>query len=176
MRAHGPWADWSPSASALVLHRIRDTAPSDQSKLGEGVPMVLGAISREAAEDDPLETARPIGDLRRHGADGDTGGTIRREAVTPGRDRRISKRGEFMRRRKVERSPVAGGKKILLALAAAAPDRADRVNDVLRIETVAARDLGGAGRAAAELSAIREQLWPCRPMDRAVNPATAEQR
>ena len=46
----------------------------------------------------------------------------------------------------------------------------------LRLEPIAARDLGAAGLAAAERFAFLEQLGPGRAMDRAIDAAAAKQR
>ena len=81
-----------------------------------------------------------------------------------------------MRGREIERGAIAGGEQRILVRSAALPHRADRVDDVLRRQPVAARDLRRAGLAAAERAAFGEQLRPGRAMDRAVDAAAAEQR
>src|SRR5262249_6425830 len=60
-------------------------------------------------------------------------------------------------------------------LAAAAPHRADGVDDVLGFEAIAAGDLGGTGVAAAERAAFGEKLRPGGAMDGPVDAAAAEQ-
>ena len=49
------------------------------------------------------------------------------------------------------------------------------MDDMLRRQPIAARDLGRAGLAAAEGAAFGEQFRPGRAMDRAVDAAAAEQ-
>ena len=75
-----------------------------------------------------------------------------------------------------ERGAIAGGEQRLLALAAAAPDRTDRMDDVPGLEAIAAGDLGGAGVAAAQGLAFGQQLRSGGAMDGAVDAAAAEQR
>ena len=50
------------------------------------------------------------------------------------------------------------------------------MDHVLRGQAVAERDLGVAGGAAAERAAFAQQLRPGGAVDRAVDPAAAEQR
>jgi hypothetical protein len=50
------------------------------------------------------------------------------------------------------------------------------MNDVEGRQAIAARDLGRAGFAAVERFAFLQQLRACGTMDRAVDPAAAEQR
>ena len=56
--------------------------------------------------------------------------------------------------REQERRAVARGEEFVLATAAALPYRTNRVDHVARRQAVAARDLGGAGDAAAEHAAF----------------------
>src|SRR5262249_48708446 len=53
---------------------------------------------------------------------------------------------------------IALHQQLVLILVATMPDRADRVNDVLRGQLVASRDPGLARRAAAQRPALGEQL------------------
>src|SRR5262245_14843671 len=138
--------------------------------------MMLGRIRREAAEDDAREAARRMRDLRRHGADGDARRALRRIAIDAGRDGGKRDRAQALRGRERERRAITGRQQIVLALVSAAPHRADRVDDVLGFEAIAARDLGGAGIAAAERAAFGEQVRPGGAMDGAVDAAAAEQR
>jgi hypothetical protein len=71
---------------------------------------------------------------------------------------------------------IAGGQRLILAFAAAVPDRPDGMNDMSRRKPVAFGDLGIAGRAAAERAAFGEQLTPGGAMDCAIDPAAAQQR
>ena len=71
---------------------------------------------------------------------------------------------------------VRRGEQLLLPRVAASPDRADGVDDMARLEAVAARDLGLARVAAAERAALREQLGARGAMDGAIHAAPAEQR
>ena len=73
-----------------------------------------------------------------------------------------------------EAAAVAAGEQRRLAFAAAAPDRADGVDDVPRGQIVAAGQLRVAGRAAAEPPAFLQQPGPGRAVDRPVHPAAAQ--
>ena len=79
-------------------------------------------------------------------------------------------------RPRAQRRAIAGREQIRLAARAAVPHRPDRVDDVFRRQVVAARDLRRAGGAAAERSAFRQQLPSGGAVDRAIDPAAAEQR
>ena len=58
----------------------------------------------------------------------------------------------------------------------AAPDRPNRMNDVLGRQPVALRQLRVARIALAEKSAFVQQLGSGGAMDRSVDPASAEER
>ena len=77
--------------------------------------------------------------------------------------------------RKIERGAIATRQQRFLVLAAAAPHRSDRMNDVSGLEPVAARDLGIAGIAAAERLAFGQQFRPGGAMNRTIDATTAEQ-
>src|SRR3984893_17303610 len=109
-------------------------------------------------------------------ARGDAGGVVRREAIDARGDRRKCNRGQAVRHGQIQRRAIAGCQQLLLTLAAAIPDRTDGVNDVLRRQPMTPRDLGGAGRAAAERAAFDKQFRSCGAMDRAVDATDAEQR
>jgi len=79
-----------------------------------------------------------------------------------------------MRGGQTERRPVAGRQQFRFTGTAAVPHRTDGMDDVLRRQPVARRDLGFAGVAAAECLALGAQLRPGRAMDRAIDPAAAQ--
>src|SRR5262245_31508085 len=153
----------------------KKTRESRQPECGERVVVVGGRVGREAAEHDARDAAWRVRDVRRHCADRDARGALRREAVDAGRDCGKGDRGEALRAGERQRGAVAGGEEIVLALIAAAPHRADRVDHVARLEPVAAGDLRGAGVAAAERAALGQKLWPGGAMDGAVDAAAAEE-
>ena len=113
--------------------------------------MVRGRV-RKAAEHDALDFVWRGRDLRQHGGDRDPRRTVRRKPVDAGRDRRKRDRAQAVRGRERERLAIAGCEQCILVMVAPAPDRANRVNDVFRRQSLAARDLGRSGRAAAEAS------------------------
>ena len=67
-------------------------------------------------------------------------------------------------------------KRLILAVAAAVPDRPDGVDHMPRRQPIALGDLGVAGLAAMQRAAFGEQLRTGCAMDRAVDAAAAEQR
>ncbi len=77
--------------------------------------------------------------------------------------------------RELQGAGVAGGKRGVLAMAAAVPDRADDVDHMARRQPVTAGDPGIAGVAAAERFTFGEQFGTGRAMDRTVDTAAAEQ-
>ena len=85
------------------------------------------------------------------------------------------KASEARRRRgKLERGAIAGGQQFVLALAASAPDRPDRMDHMPGRQPIAAGDLGAAGLAAAKRTAFGQQFRPGGTMDGAVDAAAAE--
>ena len=77
---------------------------------------------------------------------------------------------------KIERGAIAACQQRFLVLAAAAPHRADRMDNVPGLEPVPAGDLGAAGVAAAQCFALGQQVRPGRAMNRTVDATTTEQR
>ncbi|MEA2897290.1 MAG: hypothetical protein QOJ84_2905 [Bradyrhizobium sp.] len=71
---------------------------------------------------------------------------------------------------------IARGQRLVLAFAAAVPDRSDGMNDMPRRQLVALGDFGVAGCAAIKRAAFGEQLRPGGAMDRAIDAASAQQR
>ena len=71
---------------------------------------------------------------------------------------------------------VAGREQFIFALAAAMPDRPDRMDHMPRRQPITSGDFGVAGLAAVERAAFSQQLGPGRAMDRAVHPTAAKQR
>lgn len=71
--------------------------------------------------------------------------------------------------------PVAGDELFPLAILAAAPDRADGVDDVPAGQPIGPRELCLPDPAAAEPAALRQQLRSRRAMDAAVHAASAEE-
>jgi len=80
----------------------------------------------------------------------DLGGRLDRIAVDAGRDGRKRDGAAVELGGNLERAPVTRGQELGLALVAAAPDRADRVDHVARRELARGRGLCVAGLAAAD--------------------------
>jgi glyoxylase-like metal-dependent hydrolase (beta-lactamase superfamily II) len=138
----GPWArpggaEDLPGRDAepgeLDLSAGRGAEGLDQSQFREGIAVMLRALRREATEHHAPMPARAGGDLGRDGADRDARGEIGWKAIDARGDRRVGDRCQRVLRCKVERRAITVGQQRLLAVAAAAPDRADRVDDVARL-------------------------------------------
>ena len=71
---------------------------------------------------------------------------------------------------------IARRQRVIFALAAAMPDRADGMNHMPRRQPIPFGDFGVAGLAAIERAAFGQQLGPSRAMDRAIDATAAEQR
>ena len=77
---------------------------------------------------------------------------------------------------KLHGAAIARGQRLVLAFAAAVPDRPDGMNDMPRRKPVALGDFGIAGFAAMKRAAFGEQLGSGCAMDRAIDAAPAQQR
>src|SRR5436305_11734121 len=109
-------------------------------------------------------------------SDCDARGVVQRVAVEPARDRWERDALVAVLCGELDGAAVARSEQIALAVPAAAPDRADRVDHMPHREPARAGDLRVAGLAAAEPAVLVEQLRPGGPMDRAVDAAAAEER
>lgn len=75
--------------------------------------------------------------------------------------------------RKLHGAAITGCQRRVLALPAAVPDRAHRMDDVAGGQPIAVGDFGVACGAAAELAAFGQQFRAGGAMDRTVDTATA---
>jgi hypothetical protein len=87
---------------------------------------------------------------------GHLGGVLEGVSVDTRADRREGDGRQAAVAGDLERSAVTAGELLRLAVAAAAPHRANRLDDVTRLQPVAARDLRGLGLAPAEQAALVE--------------------
>ena len=76
----------------------------------------------------------------------------------------------------LDRTAIARGEQIVLAKAAAVPDRSNCVDHMLGFEQVAAGDFGIAGRTTIQPATLGQQFRSGRPMDCTIDAAPAEQR
>ena len=129
----------------------------------------------DAGEHDALQ--RPVvRDERGDFGDRDRDRGTQRITVCAATDRRKRDRSDAVRDGEREARSIARGEQFRLAVAAAVPDRADRVDHVARRQAVAARDSRLAGRAAAERAAFGEQFRSGGAVNRAIDAAAAQQR
>ena len=100
-----------------------------------------------------------------------------RKAIDAGRDRRKGKRCQLVRGGKIERACGSSRASSASSLVAAAvPHRADGMDDVPRLEPVAARDFGRRRSRSRRASRIPPQFRSRGAMDGAVDAAAAQQR
>jgi hypothetical protein len=78
--------------------------------------------------------------------------------------------------RYLETALVGAAQKFRLAMCAITPDRPDGMNDKSARQTIAPRNLGVTGLAAAQPGAFLQQARPGSAMDGAVYPAPTQQR
>ena len=104
------------------------------------------------------------------------GGPLDGEAEDAGADRRECDALQPVIVGQGQADSIAPRQQVVLAVAAAVPDRADGVNHVPGRQAVAAGDLRLPGRAAAEHATFRQQPWPGGAVDSAVHAAAAQQR
>ena len=71
---------------------------------------------------------------------------------------------------------IARCQRLLFALVAAMPDRADGMDHMPRRQPISLGDLGVAGLAAMKRAAFGQEVRPRRAMDRTIDTAPAEQR
>jgi hypothetical protein len=133
------------------------------------------AVLGEAAENDVCDRRR---DRQRagHRIHGNPRGTIGRKTVGAGGDRGKGHRCERVRLAQLHGAAITRRQRLVLAFAATLPDRSDGMNDMPRRKPVTMGDLGVAGLAATEPAAFGEQRRSRGAMDRAVDPAAAQQR
>ena len=98
---------------------------------------------------------------------------VLRKPVNTGGDERKRDRLTRVLQRERKRRPVAGGELLTLSVRAAAPLRADRVDDIPARQSIALRELRVPSRAAAERFALCQQLRTGGAVDAAVHPTAA---
>src|SRR5262249_2365789 len=130
-------------------------------------------LGGEEDERDPLDSRLPL-ELRAGRGERDLGGRLDGIAVDPRRDRRERDGAAPEPGCDFERAAMARRQELGLALIAATPDRADRVDHVPRRQVASGRRLCLSGLAAAEEPRLGEDRRPARTMDRPVDAASAE--
>ena len=103
-------------------------------------------------------------------------GLWNRIAVDAATDRRKSNRVHVVLARQIECVPITRREQVCLPCPAAAPNRANGMNDMFRREPITASDPGLAGLAAANFFAFCQEFRAGRAMDRSIDSAATEQR
>ena len=93
-----------------------------------------------------------------------------------GRNRGKRHRFEMVVLAELDRTAIARGELPILPTTTAIPDRPNGMNHMPRRKEISFGDLGVAGLAAVERSALSQQLGPGRIMDRAIDAAPAKER
>ena len=137
--------------------------------------MQPGALFGEAAENDVCDGRR-----RRQRVDhrihSNPRGAVGWKTVDAGGDGGKRDGRKAVRLAQLHGAAVTRRQRLVFAFAAALPDRADGMNDIPRRKPVTVGDLGVAGLAATKRATFGEQFWSGSAMDRAIDPAAAEQR
>ena len=100
--------------------------------------MHAGAVVGKAAEDDIL-TSGAAASASAVARDRDPRRAIGRKTIDPGGNRGKGNRGKAMGLAEFDRATIARCKRVILAMAAAVPDRADGMNHMPRRQPVTAR-------------------------------------
>jgi hypothetical protein len=145
------------------------------SSLLQRFSMQPGALFGEAAENEVCDgrSGRQRVDHRIHG---NPRGTIGWKTIDSGGDGSKGNRRQAVGLAQLHGAAVTRRQRLVLAFAAAVPDRSDGMNDMPRRKPVAMGDLGIAGLAAAKCAALRDQPRSGGAMDCTIDPASAEQR
>lgn len=136
--------------------------------------MEVGGALREAAENHAGHAAG-ASKMGEDSADRQWGGALGRKTVDACGDGGESEGSETGFVSEPQAFPVAGDEQGILARAAAPPDGTDGVDDVAGRQAEAGCEARRTGRAAAQRPAMRDQLRPGGPVDRAVHAAAPEQ-
>ena len=96
-------------------------------------------------------------------------------AVDAGRNQREGHGFTLVRLRQRKARPITGNELFFFSVLAPIPDGANGMDHILARQLVCSRDPGITGLAAAQRSALGQQLRPCRTMDAAVHTAAAQQ-
>src|SRR4051794_16391899 len=102
---------------------------------GEHFFVQLGAIAREAAEDNPTHCGRR-GERVDCGRNGDAGCSVGGKAIDAGGNGGKGDRGEVVRLAKFDCASITGRKRRILALIAAVPYRPDGMDHVFRLQPI----------------------------------------
>ena len=137
--------------------------------------MQLAAAPGKAAKYDAGQRGRRRQRFYRRG-DRNFRGTFCWKSEDAGRNRGNRHRFEIVVTAKLDRTAIARGQLPILPTTTAIPDRPDGMNHMPRWKEISLGDLGVAGLATAQLTALSQQLGSGCIMDRAVDAAPAEQR
>jgi hypothetical protein len=136
--------------------------------------MQLAAAPGKATKYDAGQRGRRRQRFYRRG-DRNFGGTFCWKSEDAGRNRGERHRFEIVVTAKLDRTAITRGELLILPTIAAVPDRSDGMDHMPRWKEISLGDLGVAGLATVELTALSQQLGPGRIMDRAIDAASAEQ-
>ena len=111
----------------------------------------------------------------RHGSNCEFRGFFQWITIDTGANTWKGDAGKSMAHGDFERRTITGLQQFSFTMQSILPDGTDRVNDVSGWEPVAAGDLRLSCFAAAEQSALMQEIWSRRPMDRPVHATSTQQ-
>lgn len=132
-------------------------------------------VAGKAAEHHARDIRR-CGQCFGNGGNRDAGRAIGGETIDAGGNGREGYRRQRAGLAQFERAAIAGREQLILARTAAVPDRPHRMNHMPGREPVSVGNPGVAGCTATKRAAFGEQFGTGAAMDRAIDPAAAEQR
>ncbi len=118
----------------------RDSVKTQASPISDQrLQVMLRRLRAEAAQHHARDAGRSRREFGYHGAGRDAGGAVGRKRVDAGRDRREGEARKPVLRGQCQRVAIAGREQRILVAIAAAPDRADGMDHMPRLEAIAAR-------------------------------------
>src|SRR4029077_21285814 len=131
-------------------------------------------VVAEAREDHALDSVLLVEKAPRL-SDRDLDRLLQRIAIGATTDSRKGDAANAVFQRQAKTVAVTGGEKFRLVARSAAADRPRGVNDILRRQSVAARDPRLAGRPPSDRAALRQKLRSRGAVDRAIDAPAAKQ-
>src|SRR5579871_84482 len=143
--------------------------------ISQRLPVALIDLVGEADKEDLLRQRVGVQPLA-HLGDGNRRGALDRKAIDAGADGREGHRLATVLFRKGQTVPVTVRQQFFLMGLSAAPNGADRVDDMSGRQFIAAGDLRLTGLASVQFEALERQFRSGSPMNGPIDPSAAEQR
>ena len=137
--------------------------------------MQPGAGFGKAAVDDTADDRRRFQHVGR-GRHRDPRRASRRKVIHSGGYCGESHRLQVVRLAQLDNADIARGQRLILTRLPTMPNRPNGMDHMTRRQAITGGDLGAAGLTAPEPAAFGQKRRPGRPMDRAIDTTTTEQR